>query len=93
MHPVESGPGEEMKNTIHRRTSQILILTLAVAFPSNFTTVFRTTDVGSSIGTNFGGIPVNKATLGKLTEWRDSGQNSRIGICVDANVKGAQVLG
>ena len=59
----------------------------------DFTTVFRTTDVGSSIGTNFGGIPFNNATLGKLTELRESAQNSRVGIRVDANVKGAQILG
>lgn len=58
----------------------------------DFTTVFRTTDVGSGIGTNFGGIPFNNATLGKLTELRESTQNSRIGIRVDANVHGAQVL-
>ncbi len=59
----------------------------------DFTTVFRTTTVGSGIGTNFGGIPFNNATLGKLTELRESAQNSRIGIRVDANVKGAQILG
>jgi hypothetical protein len=59
----------------------------------DFTTVFRTTDVGSGIGTNFGGIPFNNATLGKLTELRESAQNSRIGLRVDVNVHGAQVLG
>jgi len=59
----------------------------------DFTTVFRTTDVGSGIGTNFGGIPYNNATLGKLTEFRESAQNSRVGIRVDANVHGAQVMG
>jgi hypothetical protein len=59
----------------------------------DFTPVFRTTTVGSSIGTNFGSIPFNNATLGKLTEFRESAQNSRLGIRVDANVKGVQVLG
>ena len=59
----------------------------------DFTTVFRTTAVGSGIGTNFGGIPFNNATLGKLTELRESAQNSRVGIRVDANVHGAQILG
>src|SRR5208282_772999 len=59
----------------------------------DFTTVFRTTDVGSGIGTNFAGIPYNNATLGKLTEFRESAQNSRVGIRVDANVHGAQVMG
>jgi hypothetical protein len=59
----------------------------------DFTALFRTTDVGSSIGTNFGGIPFNNATLGKLTEWRESAQNSRVGIRVDATVHGAKILG
>src|SRR5579872_6391844 len=40
----------------------------------DFTTVFRTTNVGSSIGTNFGGIPYNNAAAGKLTEFRESAQ-------------------
>ena len=59
----------------------------------DFTTVFRTTDVGSGIGTNFAGIPYNNATLGKLTEFRESAQNSRVGIRVDATVHGAKVIG
>ncbi len=59
----------------------------------DFTAVFRSTDEGSGIGTNFGNIPYNNATLGKLSEWRESAQNSRVGIRVDANVHGAQVMG
>ena len=52
----------------------------------DFTTVFRSTDVGSGIGTSFGSIPFNgSAPAGELTELRFSAQNSRVGIKVDAN--------
>jgi hypothetical protein len=63
-----------------------------VAF-MDFTSVFRTTNVGSSIGTNFGGVPFNNAPAGKLSEFRESAQNSRLGLRVDATVHGARVLG
>jgi hypothetical protein len=59
----------------------------------DFTAVFRSTNPGTGIGTNFGSIPFNNTTAGKLTELRLSAQNSRIGFRVDANVKGANVIG
>src|SRR6266496_2324780 len=59
----------------------------------DFTAVFRTPNAGSGIGTNFGSIPFNNTVAGKLTEIRLSAQNSRIGFRVDANVKGANVIG
>jgi len=59
----------------------------------DFTAVFRTTNPGSGIGTNFGSIPYNSAINGNNSELRLSAQNSRVGIRVDANVRGASVLG
>lgn len=59
----------------------------------DFTAVFRSTNVGSGIGTNFGSIPFNNTSAGKLSEVRLSAQNSRIGFRVDAKVKGANVIG
>jgi hypothetical protein len=53
----------------------------------------RTTNVGSGIGTNFGGIPYNTAAAGHLSETNFSTQNSRIGFRVDSTVLGAKVLG
>jgi hypothetical protein len=60
----------------------------------DFTTVFRSADGGSSIGTNFGGTPYNNVAtgLGKLSEFRFSAQNSRIGARIDALVHGVKVL-
>ena len=63
-----------------------------VAF-MDFTTFFRSTDTGSGIGTNFGSIPFNNTPAGRLTENRLSAQHSRIGLRVDANVRGAQLIG
>jgi hypothetical protein len=61
----------------------------------DFTSFYRSTATGSGIGTNFGSVPFNLGTAanGKLTEFRNTAQNSRLGLRVDANVHGAQVMG
>ncbi|HYM13274.1 MAG TPA: hypothetical protein VEU62_21220 [Bryobacterales bacterium] len=59
----------------------------------DFTDVFRSTTGGSGIGTNFGGIPFSNTAAGRLTENRFSAQNSRVGLRVDAKVRGADVIG
>lgn len=60
----------------------------------DLTSVFRSTNVGSGIGTSFGSIPFNAtAPAGQLTEFRFSAQNSRIGIKVDANPGDFKVRG
>jgi len=59
----------------------------------DFTGVFRSTNPGSGIGTNFGSIPYNTGVTGNIGEFRLSAQNSRVGLRVDANVHGAKVLG
>jgi hypothetical protein len=55
----------------------------------------RSTNVGSGIGTNFAGLPLNNQGTGqgKLSETNFSAQNSRIGVRVDSTVLGAKVLG
>lgn len=57
----------------------------------DLTSIWRSTNLGSGLGTNFGGIPYENTTQGKLTELRLTAQSSRIGSRVDANVKGARV--
>jgi len=60
----------------------------------DFTTVWRSKDGGSGIGTNFASIPYGSTTYqGNLSEFRLSMQNSRVGFRVDADVKGAHVIG
>lgn len=59
----------------------------------DFTSVWRSSDVGSGIGTNFAGIPYGNIFQNNLSEFRLSMQNSRIGFRVDAMVHGAHVIG
>lgn len=59
----------------------------------DFTSVFRSTNAGSGIGSNFGSIPFSNTVPGHLTENRFSLQNSRVGARVDADVKGTHVIG
>ena len=65
-----------------------------VAF-MDFTSVYRNHDTNGSIGTNFGSIPYTStsAYAPNLSEFRLSSENSRIGFRVDADVKGAHVIG
>ena len=57
------------------------------------TNTFRSTNAGSSLQTNFGSIPYNNTTAGRLTEDKFSAANSRIGFRVDAKVRNMNVLG
>jgi hypothetical protein len=50
-------------------------------------------NAGGHIGTNFGNIPYNTAATAKLSEFRFSPQNSRIGFRVDGNWKGIHFIG
>ena len=60
----------------------------------DFSSVFRTHAAGGSIGTNFASIPYGSSVYqNNLSEVRLSMQNSRIGFRVDADVKGAHVIG
>jgi hypothetical protein len=59
----------------------------------DMTSVSRSTNTGNGIGTNFGGIPYGNTQTGSLTETRFSIQNSRIGMRIDAPVKGFNVMG
>ena len=59
----------------------------------DFTTVFRSTNVGSGIGTSFGGIPFSNTPQGRLTETRLSMQNSRVSLDVNSQYLGWDLHG
>ena len=60
----------------------------------DFTGVVRSKTGGSGIGTNFASIPYGTTSAtANLSEFRLNMQNSRIGFRVDADVKGAHVIG
>lgn len=44
----------------------------------DFTLFYRSTTVGSGIGTNFAAIPANNSLAGRLNEFGESAQNSRL---------------
>ena len=58
----------------------------------DFTTVFRSTAVGSGIGTNFAAIPYNNTVAGRLTELRESAQNSRLSLKVSGTHDGTDMF-
>ncbi len=59
----------------------------------DLTGVWRDKNAASSIGTNFGSVPLNNAVSAKNSEFRFSPQNSRIGFRIDGDWKGAHFIG
>jgi hypothetical protein len=59
----------------------------------DFTSIFRTSNVGSGIGTSFGSIPFSNTTAGRLTETRFSPQNSRFNLKITAKPGNFNVIG
>lgn len=58
----------------------------------DLTGFWRDKNAASGIGTNFGNIPYNNTIPGKLSEFRFSPQNSRLGFRADGNWKGAHFM-
>jgi hypothetical protein len=59
----------------------------------DMTSVTRSTNPGTGIGTNFGSIPYSGTQAGSLTESRLSIQNSRIGARIDTQFGSYRVMG
>jgi hypothetical protein len=59
----------------------------------DFTAYYRSTDVGSGLGTTFATIPFNNVTSGELSETRFSAQSSRITLRADEKFKDFKVFG
>jgi hypothetical protein len=64
----------------------------------DFTTVFRSTDLGSGVATSFGTIPYSVISgepnpVGRLSEIRSLAQNSRISMRITSKVAGFNVTG
>ena len=92
--PASGNPCEGPPNTA--QTPAFLRIGDTCLVPVGFmdlTSVWRSKDVGSSIGTTFANIPYNNVIGGRESEFHFSPQNSRIGFRFDANWKGAHVIG
>jgi hypothetical protein len=59
----------------------------------DFTTVYRSAAVGSGIGTNFAAIPYNTTVAGRVSELRESAQNSRLTLKIDGVHDSTQFTG
>ncbi len=59
----------------------------------DFTSIFRSTNVASGIGTSFGSIPFHNTIAGRTTENRFSAQNSRVALKVSAKPGQSTVTG
>ena len=59
----------------------------------DLTADWKDKNAGGSLGSNFGSVPYNNAATSKLSEFRFSPQNSRIGFRVDGNWKGTHFIG
>ena len=59
----------------------------------DFTPFWRDKNAGSSMGSNFGGVPYNNVAAGNLSEFHFSEQNSRIGFRIDGDWKGTHFIG
>ena len=58
----------------------------------DLTSSWKDKDAGGSLGTNFGSIPYNNTPAAKLSEFRFSPQNSRIGFRIDGDWKDAHFI-
>ena len=59
----------------------------------DLTPYWRDKNAASSMGSNFGSVPYNNGVAGNLSEYRFSIQNSRLGLRVDGDWKGAHFIG
>jgi hypothetical protein len=59
----------------------------------DFTSYYRSTDVGSGLGTSFGSIPYNNTVTGGLSETRFTAQSSRISLRADEVFGKTKVFG
>jgi hypothetical protein len=59
----------------------------------DFTAYYRSTDVGSGLGTSFASIPFNNTVTGGLSETRFTAQSSRITLRADESFGATRVFG
>jgi hypothetical protein len=59
----------------------------------DFTSIYRTTDVGSGLGTSFQSIPYSNTVAGGLTESRLTAQSSRLSLKADESLGKDKIYG
>ena len=87
-NPCEAGP--DAQTPAFFRLGGVCIVPVGFMDLTGF---WRDKNAASGIGTNFGSIPYNNTTAGRLSEFRFSPQNSRIGFRIDGNWNGTHFIG
>src|ERR1700728_3058056 len=88
-NPCEAGPDGNAVPAYLRLGSVCIV---PIGF-MDLTPYWRDKSAGSSMGSNFGSVPYNNTSNGNLNETRFSIQNSRLGLRVDGDWKGAHFIG
>jgi len=55
--------------------------------------IYRSTNEGGNVATNFADLPFNNTVAGNTSEFRFSAQNSRLAFRADADLKSSQIAG
>jgi len=87
-NPCESGP--DAVTPAYLRLGSVCIVPIGFM---DLTPFWRDKNAGSSMGSNFGSVPLNNAVNGNLSEARFSIQNSRLGLRVDGDWMGTHFIG
>jgi hypothetical protein len=87
-NPCEAGP--DAVTPAYIRMGSVCVVPIGFM---DLTPFWRDKNAGSSMGSNFGGVPLNNAVNGNLSETRFSIQNSRLGLRVDGDWKGVHFIG
>jgi hypothetical protein len=94
---MTGGSGERQESAARDKDSPLSFSIGGVQFTPggtiDFTSVFRTTNVGSGLGTTFGAIPFNNTVQGQLTEDRLSAQNSKVTLKAKGQIRGERFHG
>jgi hypothetical protein len=87
-NPCESDPDKTIPTFL--RLGSVCLVPIGFM---DFTPFWRDKNAGSSMGSNFGGVPYNNSAAGNLSEFHFSQQNSRIGFRIDGDWKGTHFIG
>src|SRR5579863_4752044 len=87
-NPCEAGP--DAVTPAYIRLGSVCVVPIGFM---DLTPFWRDKNAGSSMGSNFGSVPLNNSVNGNLSETRFSIQNSRLGLRVDGDWKGTHFIG
>lgn len=100
--PVAEGASERTVDVAHSDVHESSDSPLSLRFGNasltpggwiDFTAYFRSTDVGSGLGTSFATVPFNNTVAGGLSETRFTAQSSRITLRADETFGATKIFG